>query len=82
MAPVLTVRSAAALTGRSAQAVNEAVHRLVDADVLRQVTVGRRNRAFEAPEAIDAFTYLERRLASPHGDTLLSPPRRRTPRGP
>lgn len=81
-APVLTVRSAAALTGRSAQAVNEAVHRLVDADVLRQITVGRRNRAFEAPEAIEAFTYLERRLASPHGDTLVSPPQRRAPRRP
>ncbi|MBL7491043.1 Fic family protein [Frankia sp. AgB1.9] len=81
-APVLTVQSAARLLGRSAQTANLAVSRLVDAGVLRQVTVGRRNRAFEAPEAIDAFTLLERRLASPQSDTLTSPPARRVPRRP
>jgi Fic family protein len=64
-APIVTVRSAAALLGRSEQAVNEAVSRLVEAGVLKQTTVGRRNRAFEAPELIDAFTDLERELAQP-----------------
>ena len=34
--------------------------------------MGRRNRAFEAPEIINAFTDLERQLASPDGDTLTS----------
>jgi hypothetical protein len=34
-----------------------------------QVNVGRRNRAFEAPELIKTFTDLERRLASPTGHT-------------
>jgi Fic family protein len=81
-APVLTVQSAASLIGRSAQTANETVSRLVDAGVLRQVTVGRRNRAFEAPEAIEAFTLLERRLASPEANTLTSPPSRRVPRRP
>lgn len=78
-APVITVQSAAALIGRSEQAVNEAIPRLVDAGVLKQTTVGRRNRAFEAPDLIDALTDLERRLASPDGDTLHSPPQRRVP---
>jgi DNA-binding Lrp family transcriptional regulator len=66
------VESAAALIGRSQQAVNEAIRRLVDGGVLTQTTVGRRNRAFEAPELIDAFTALERQLASPDADTLGS----------
>jgi Fic family protein len=78
-APVITVQSAAALIGRSEQAVNEAIPRLVDAGVLTQTTVGRRNRAFEAPDLINAFTDLERQLASPGGDTLRSPPERPVP---
>jgi len=45
------------------------------------VTVGRRNRAYEAPDVIAAFTALERRLASPDGDTRSSEPVRPVPRG-
>ena len=78
-APVLTVPAAAALIGRSVQATNEAVARLAEAGVLTQITLGRRNRAFEAAELIDAFTDLERRLASPEADTRASPPARRVP---
>lgn len=81
-APVLTVTSASALIGRSFPQTNEAMSRLVDAGILRQVTVGKRNRAFEAPEIIDAFTDLERQLASPGGDTRSSEPSRRVPRRP
>lgn len=79
-APVITVSSAAALIGRSEQAVNEAIPRLVDAGVVTQTTIGRRNRAFEAPDLIAAFTDLERQLASPGADTRHSPPARRVPR--
>lgn len=79
-APIVTVATAAALIGRSYPATNTAVDRLVDADVLRQLTVGRRNRAFESPEVIAAFTDLERRLASPAGDTRISTPERSVPR--
>ena len=82
-APILTVQSGAELIGRSTQATNEAITRLTEADVLSQTTVGRRNRAFEAPEApevIRAFTDLERQLASPTGDTRTEPPTRRVPR--
>ena len=52
------------------------LQRLVEAGILRQITIGRRNRAYEAPEIIEAFTDLERQLASPAGDTLTSPPAR------
>ncbi len=79
-APIITMSSAASLIGRSEQAVNEALPRLVEADVLRQTTVGRRNRAFEAVELIDAFTDLERQLASPEGDTKSSVPSRTVPK--
>jgi hypothetical protein len=78
-APIVTVQSAAALIDRSEQAVNEAIPRLVDAQILKQTTLGQRNRAFEATDLIDAFTDLERQLASPNGDTRFSPPGRRVP---
>ena len=79
-APLLTATTASDLIGRSFQATSLAIDRLVEAGVLKQVTVGRRNRAFEAPELIEAFTALERQLASPEGDTLGSAPVRRVPR--
>ncbi|MBF6297682.1 Fic family protein [Nocardia amamiensis] len=78
-APILTVATAAALIGRSFPATNAAVERLTEAGILRQLTVGRRNRAFESPEAIAAFTALERSLASPDGDTRTSDPIRPVP---
>lgn len=78
-APIITAQSAAGLVGRSFKAANDAIARLVEADILRQVNVGRRNRAFEAPEVIEAFTTLERQLASPRGDTRVSAPARRVP---
>ncbi len=80
--PILTVHTGASLIDRSQQAVNEAIGRLLDAGVLAQITVGRRNRAFEAPELIDVFTELERQLASPQGDTKFSKPTRTVPRRP
>ncbi|EQD37407.1 filamentation induced by cAMP protein Fic [mine drainage metagenome] len=79
-APVITVNSIADLIGVSFVHTNEAITRLVDAGILKQVTVGRRNRAFEAPEIIEAFAALERQLASPEGDTRTSEPTRRVPR--
>jgi hypothetical protein len=44
--------------GRSFPSVNDAIARLTEADVLKQITIGKRNRAFEAKEVIDAFTSL------------------------
>ena len=79
-APVLTTSTAAELIGRSFQAASQAINQLMEARVLAQVTVGRRNRIFEAPELIEAFTALERQLASPEGNTRVSRPVRNVPR--
>jgi len=79
-APIITVKGAAELLGRSFEAANNAIDRLVEAGILHQVKVGRRNRAFEAPDVVQAFTDLERQLASPSGDTRVSPPVRTVPR--
>lgn len=82
-APVLTVSSAAELVDRTFPAVNDAIARLTEAGVVAQISIGKRNRAFEAKEVIDAFTSLERQLASPAGDTRSSAPSRPvTPRPP
>ena len=78
-APIVTVQTASQLIGRTVQATNEGIRRLEEANVLTQTTVGRRNRAFEAPELIDTFTALERQLASPEADTVTSPPVRNVP---
>lgn len=78
-APVVTVDSAAQLIGRTFKPANEAIQRLVEAKILRQVTIGRRNRAFEASDVIAAFAALERQLASPEGDTSSSEPTRPVP---
>ena len=78
-APIITVGSAAALVGRTFQPANDAIARLTDAGILKQVNVGHRNRAFEASDVIEAFTALERRLASPAGDARISEPSRRVP---
>ena len=81
-APVITTTTASEFVGRSFPAASQAIERLVAAGVLVQVSVGRRNRAYEAPELIDAFTAFERRLASPEADTRVSAPARRVPRNP
>ena len=78
-APVVTVNSAGALIGRSFSATNDAIGRLAEAEILRPINVGRRNRAFEAPDVIEAFTALERQLASPSGNTRTSEPSRPVP---
>ena len=80
-APALTTTTAAELIGRSFQATSLAMERLVEAGALTQVSVGRRNRAFEARELVDTFTEFERQIAIPEGNTRVSVPARRVPRG-
>lgn len=78
-APLITLPSATRLTSRTPPAVNNALAKLLEAGILKQITIGRRNRSFEAPELLDAFNDLERQLASPGADTYSSPPVRRVP---
>ena len=77
--PVLTVAAAAERIHRSFQQTNEAISRLSEAGILTPINLRQRNRAFEARELVDAFTDLERRLASPEGDTRTSRPSRSVP---
>ena len=77
--PIVTVNGVADLTGRSPTAANEAIDRFVAAGILSQITVGRRNRAWEAAEVVEVFSDLERSLASPTGDTLAARPSRAVP---
>jgi Fic family protein len=78
-APILSAGGAADLIGRSFPQANEAIGRLAAAGVLTQISVGKRNRAFEARDIINAFTDLERQLGSPEGDTRSSEPSRPVP---
>lgn len=80
--PVLTVELAAEHLGHSFEATNNAITRLVEIGALRQSTVGRRNRVFEARELLELVTNSERRMASSGADTLVSPPTRRVPHRP
>jgi Fic family protein len=77
--PVFTITSAARVLGRSYQSVNPAVERLVEVGIARPLRVGKRNRAFEVPSALDAFRAFERKLASPAGDTKNARPVRPVP---
>ena len=70
--PVFTVKTAAEYVNRSDVAVGAAVHLLHSAGVIRQIKVGRRNRAFEAVGLFEAFTGFERMLASPDSDTTTT----------
>ena len=80
--PLLTANSATDALGRTFSAVNRAIDILVEAKILTPVKTAQRNRVFEARELIDAFTALERQLASPTGDTRTSPPVRAVPSRP
>jgi Fic family protein len=81
-APVLTVKSAVALTKRSLPAINQAIARLIDVDVLETKQGRARNRTFEAGDIIEAFIELERQLASPAGNTRIEPAVRPVPQLP
>ena len=77
--PILTVETAAKTIGRSRKRTNDAVNHLHDCGVLRQGTLGRRNRVFEVADLLDAITQFERRLASPAADTTIARPARAVP---
>jgi Fic family protein len=78
--PVLTVRVAASMIGRTDQATSAAIGELSEAGILRQVHAGPGDRAFEAAELIDACSDLERRLAGGiETDTRATRPPRPVP---
>ncbi|HMG39961.1 MAG TPA: Fic family protein [Acidimicrobiales bacterium] len=77
--PIVTVQGVAEMLGRSVTSIGEAIDRFAEAGILTQITTGRRNRAWEASEVVDAFTDFERALASPTGGTSSAKPARPVP---
>ncbi|MHB8462864.1 MAG: Fic family protein [Vulcanimicrobiaceae bacterium] len=78
--PLTTVSKLQQMTGSALSSITEAVARLEKAEILRSVTLGRkRGHVYEAREIIDAFTDLERQLASPTDDTRIETPIRTVP---
>lgn len=77
---IVTVGSASRLLGRSFEEAKESIDTLVRVRVLHKVRVGGGGSAYEARDVLNSFTQLERRLASPKGDTHVSPPIRAVPR--
>jgi Fic family protein len=66
--PILRLSHAMALTGAGNSAAHKALNDLHAAGVLKQVTVGRRNRAWEAVGLLNLVDEFERRLATPDSD--------------
>lgn len=78
--PFTTVANLQQMTGSALSSITEAVARLEKAGILRPVNLGRkRGQIYEAREIMDAFTDLERQLASPADDTRIEPPVRSVP---
>ena len=80
--PILSVEDAARVLGRAYSTANDAIEKLVAAKILTPIDASRRHRRFEAREVLDAFTALERRLASPAADTRIAKPVRDVPARP
>lgn len=80
--PVFDIASLAARTGRAISSITGAIERCVEAGVVRQIGSGKRNRVFDVPDVIHEYTLLERKLASPVGDTAIELPARPVPQRP
>lgn len=77
--PVVNAAGLARLTDRSFEAANNALQRLLEAGIVAEVDRRKRGRVYEARQIIEEFTGLERRMASPSGDTRTAPPSRPVP---
>ena len=77
--PVISIESAARLTGRSYEAARNAIPTLVSAGVLTQNARNRKSNLYVAKDVVDAFTLYERALATDSGDTTEERPVRPVP---
>ena len=77
--PVFDIALLQETTGRSFTALAAAVDACAAAGIVQQINAGSRNRVFEVPDIIAEYTRLERRLASPAGDTSVAAPARPVP---
>lgn len=60
--PILTVSDVARLTNKRFQTANENVTRLLEANILKPIAQGKRNRLFSVPEAIHMLQKTEHKL--------------------
>ena len=72
--PLLSVTSTAELLRVSEEAARIALNQLASANVVRQVTVGRRNRAWAADEVFDLLDEFDFQMASEVGTEKLGRP--------
>lgn len=60
--PTFSIGYVASRLGRSFSSVSSAVDMLEAAGIVEQVTEGRRNRIFEAPDALELFDWIEKQI--------------------
>lgn len=72
--PVFRATDAIESTGASKSAVHDAIKSLESAGVVKQVTVGKRNRAWEAVGLLRLLDEFERRVATPDAREKLARP--------
>jgi Fic family protein len=77
--PIFTVKTLADHCGKSTASVNSFVDLMERAGCIKTAKCGSRNRVFEAPAVINEFNVLERKLASPAGNTKVAAPDRPVP---
>lgn len=77
--PVVSIASAARLTGRSLEAARLAIASLVEAGVLSQNARNRKSNLYTADDVLNEFCALERALGTPGGDTSVAKPVRAVP---
>lgn len=73
--PIVDVKTVAGLLGGSAERSRQAIARLEQAGVVRQTSVGKRNRAWESVGLFDLLDRFERDLGAP--ERTPRPTRRR-----
>lgn len=78
--PLVTISELQKTTGSATSSIMDAIARLEEAQIVTPVSNGRkRKQVYQAHEIVDAFTDLERQLASPVGDTRIDAPVRNVP---
>jgi Fic family protein len=77
--PLFVAKDMVSALGKSLPTINATIGRLVEAEIVKQVNAGKRNRVFEATEVLSIFTGFERSLASPANDTAIEKPARPVP---
>ena len=79
---MVSIQSAARLTGRSREAARNAIQTLVDNGVLVQNARNKKSNIFSADEVLDAFTLFERAAVTHGHDTVNVRPARAVPQKP